>query len=233
MICADSFFTAALGVFILWMFLTVALQTRHPELWAGMSRAVELPCSAIGAVLGAYLLRTLPGSVTLLAYVSVILLTVGLFYRCFLLYSDTLLKARKPILLPRFEKNTAMMFANAGGAAAVYATPPSVVFAPPGEAANEDVMKTAPPVGETNYTASSQEERLRKIKTFYNLSVRETEVLLEILQNHSINEMAENLFISPRTVKFHISSLLRKTGASSQHHLKQIIQEHDRLSENK
>ena len=100
-------------------------------------------------------------------------------------------------------------------------------------AANNEKNKTAPPVSETNYNASSQEERLRKIKTFYNLSVRETEVLLEILQNHSINEMAENLFISPRTVKFHISSLLRKTGASSQHHLKQIIQEHDRLSENK
>ena len=58
-------------------------------------------------------------------------------------------------------------------------------------------------------------------------------MLWEILQNHSINEMAENLFISPRKVKFHISSLLRKTGANSQHHLKQIIQEHDRLSENK
>ena len=48
-------------------------------------------------------------------------------------------------------------------------------------------------------------------------------MLQQILLNRSISEMADALFISPRTVKFHISSLLRKTGASSQRTLKREL----------
>ncbi|MBP5221669.1 MAG: hypothetical protein J6Z35_00730, partial [Lachnospiraceae bacterium] len=50
----------------------------------------------------------------------------------------------------------------------------------------------------------------------YGLTQRETEVLDCILSGQSIAEISEALFISQRTVKFHITNLLRKTGATSQ-----------------
>ena len=73
------------------------------------------------------------------------------------------------------------------------------------------------------------EEKLLAYKTHYGLSVRETDVLAHILKDRSINEIAEELFISPSTVKFHVANLLKKTGAGSQRRLKQIVSEYDRF----
>ena len=53
----------------------------------------------------------------------------------------------------------------------------------------------------------------------YGLTQRESEVLDGILSGQSIAEISEALFISQRTVKFHITKLLRKTGATSQKEL--------------
>ena len=50
----------------------------------------------------------------------------------------------------------------------------------------------------------------------YGLTQREAEVLDCILSGQSIAEISEALFISQRTVKFHITKLLRKTGTTSQ-----------------
>ena len=73
------------------------------------------------------------------------------------------------------------------------------------------------------------EEKLLAYKNRYGLSVRETDVLAHILKDRSINEIAEELFISPSTVKFHVANLLKKTGAGSQRRLKQIVSEYDRF----
>ena len=54
----------------------------------------------------------------------------------------------------------------------------------------------------------------------YALTPRETEVLAEIIQETGIAEMAVKLGIKERTVKFHISSLLRKTGTQNQPELR-------------
>ena len=59
----------------------------------------------------------------------------------------------------------------------------------------------------------------------YGLTQRETEVLDCILSGQSIAEISEALFISQRTVKFHITSLLRKTGATSQKELLLLLHE--------
>ena len=46
----------------------------------------------------------------------------------------------------------------------------------------------------------------------YDLTAKESEVLSEILKGLSVDEIAEAQFISKRTVRFHVSNLLRKTG---------------------
>lgn len=51
---------------------------------------------------------------------------------------------------------------------------------------------------------------------FYSLTVREGDVLIEIINGHSIKEIAESLFITERTVKYHISNILSKTKCKNQ-----------------
>ena len=260
-VCGDAFFTAALNLFVIWLFVSVALNTRRPELWAGMGRAAELPLAGLGGLLGGTLLQAFPASVTLLVFVGALLLTMVLFYRCFLLYSDTLLKSRAPILLPQaYEPIIINASAAVAGTTftipsvaaenpvtpefAVTITPDSTTNATAAEEEPDTVEITDHDTAETNFEMlpeadvaetvsdiSSEtdadrtvpEEKLRNFKARYQLSVRETEVLQQIMLNRSINEIAEALFISPRTVKFHITSLLRKTGASSQRSLKREL----------
>ena len=59
----------------------------------------------------------------------------------------------------------------------------------------------------------------------YGLTQREAEVLDCILSGQSISEISEALFISQRTVKFHITKLLRKTGTTSQKELLLLLYE--------
>ena len=100
----------------------------------------------------------------------------------------------------------------------------------PAEIANCKLMET-----NSRKTSANEitEEKLLAYKTRYGLSVRETDVLAHILKNLSINEIAEELFISPNTVKFHVANLLKKTGAGSQRRLKQIVNEYDRFLDEK
>ena len=248
-VCGDAFFTAALNLFVIWLFVSAALHTRRPELWAGMGRAAELPVAGLAGMLGGTLLQAFPPSVTLLVFVAALLLAMVLFYRCFLLYSDTLLKTRNPILLPQadtvvlahtgetvlvpvFSTASTTQAPDAGSTVAEI-----VADADSGDAASETftveeaeniaAMSEAADeaVSQNDGLTAREEEKLREYKTRYQLSVRETEVLQQILLDRSISEIAEALFISPRTVKFHISSLLRKTGASSQRALKRELTE--------
>ncbi len=252
-VCGDAFFTAALNLFVVWLFVSVALHTRRPELWAGMSRAAELPVAGLAGMLGSTLLQAFPPFVILLVFVAALLLAMVLYYRCFLLYSDSLLKSRAPILLPHTGK---IVLAHTGET--VFVTAPAaeqkiqepVPDTTSGNNATdamtvEDVAEetaeskasefnsansitekefpaeiTNSKLTETNSRKPSaneiSEEKLLAYKTHYGLSVRETDVLAHILKDRSINEMAEELFISPSTVKFHVANL-------------QIVSEYDRF----
>lgn len=261
-VCGDAFFTAALNLFVVWLFVSVALHTRRPELWAGMSRAAELPVAGLAGMLGSTLLQAFPPFVTLLVFVAALLLAMVLYYRCFLLYSDTLLKSRAPILLPHTDKivlahmgETVFVTApaaesagqdflpddNFGDVAAEAAAAEAESIAAESKAAELDpvnnvtdkdlpaeIANDQPETDSETHTADEiTEKKLLAYKNRYQLSVRETEVLQQILLNRSISEIADALYISPRTVKFHISSLLRKTGASSQRSLKRELSERD------
>ena len=58
-----------------------------------------------------------------------------------------------------------------------------------------------------------------KFASHYELSQRETDLLRVILGGSTNKEIAEKLFISENTVKFHVRNLLRKTGCKNRNEL--------------
>jgi DNA-binding CsgD family transcriptional regulator len=50
------------------------------------------------------------------------------------------------------------------------------------------------------------------------LSARECEVLEQIAQGHSIDDISADLFLSPHTVRTHIKNILRKLDARTRAH---------------
>ncbi|GHV94663.1 hypothetical protein AGMMS50293_09830 [Spirochaetia bacterium] len=59
----------------------------------------------------------------------------------------------------------------------------------------------------------------------YGLSRREQEVVLAVLQGKASKEIAGELYISPRTVEFHLQSIYRKTGAAGRFALIALFRE--------
>ena len=85
----DAFFTPFIILFIIWMFFNVALRSRHPELWAGMGRAIERPFHVLGALAGEMLLeQKVSHGVMSLVYMGLLMLTVAFLYKLFLLYAE-------------------------------------------------------------------------------------------------------------------------------------------------
>ena len=81
-------------------------------------------------------------------------------------------------------------------------------------AANASIPLTVP------NTASPQDIMRRT----YGLTDREADVLMEVLQEKSISEIAAALFVTERTVKYHIGNLLKKTDCKNQIELREKIQ---------
>lgn len=55
------------------------------------------------------------------------------------------------------------------------------------------------------------------------LSLRERDVLRQLVEGHTLEDIAEKLVITPRTVRFHQSNLLEKLGADSRADLMRLI----------
>ncbi|MBQ6913492.1 MAG: hypothetical protein IJQ30_04515, partial [Acidaminococcaceae bacterium] len=93
---ADCFFTTFLIVFLIWVFITLSPRMPNPELWAGMGRIVELPCGAIGTMLGIFLLQRLPVSLTFLVYMALLMCSGALFYQAMLIW---IRRSNRPVIL--------------------------------------------------------------------------------------------------------------------------------------
>ena len=236
-VCGDAFFTAALNLFVVWLFVSVALHTRRPELWAGMSRAAELPVAGLAGMLGSTLLQAFPPFVTLLVFVAphtgkIVLAHTG--ETVFVTAPAAEQKIQEPVPDTTYRNNAtdAMTVEDvaeetAESKASEFNSANSITEKEfPAEITNSKLTETNSRKPSANEIT---EEKLLAYKTHYGLSVRETDVLAHILKDRSINEMAEELFISPSTVKFHVANLLKKTGAGSQRRLKQIVSEYDRF----
>ena len=93
---ADCFFTTFLIVFLIWVFITLSARMPSPEIWAGMGRIVELPCGAIGTLLGIFLLQRLPVSLTFLVYMALLMCSGALFYQAMLIWIQ---RNNRPVIL--------------------------------------------------------------------------------------------------------------------------------------
>ena len=313
---ADCFFTTFLIVFLIWVFITLSPRMPNPELWAGMGRIVELPCGAIGTMLGIFLLQRLPVSLTFLVYMALLMCSGALFYQAMLIW---IRRSNRPVILATVnepeepkniingtawptencnaweaEKNNAPTLTDHDVAASEFentnaatlsdyhiaaleieninattlydyyaaaseddedillntesyitdfsnldlaekenATQPEPEAIPSSARANETRTQpdeVPPPALSTafNMTPEQLDELLQKFKAFYHLTRRETEILRELLWERSIQEIAETLVITPRTVKYHISNLFQKTGATTQKTLKRILRKQKR-----
>lgn len=76
------------------------------------------------------------------------------------------------------------------------------------------------------YSSSSQSEskRFYKLCIEYNLTSREQEICRLIIENNSDDEIANKLFISKPTVRFHISNIFKKTKAKSRIEIKRMFE---------
>ena len=312
---ADCFFTTFLIVFLIWVFITLSPRMPSPELWAGMGRIVELPCGAIGTMLGIFLLQRLPVSLTFLVYMALLMCSGALFYQAMLIW---IRRSNRPVILATVNEpepknkingtvwltdnynaweakinnaptltdhdaaaleientNAATLsdyriaaleieninattlsdyyaaaseddedillntesyitdFSNLDLAEKENATQPEPEAIPSSARANETRTQpdeVPPPALSTtfNMTPEQLDELLQKFKAFYHLTRRETEILRELLWERSIQEIAETLVITPRTVKYHISNLFQKTGATTQKTLKRILRKQKR-----
>ena len=294
---ADCFFTTFLIVFLIWVFITLSPRMPCPELWAGMGRIVELPCGAIGTLLGIFLLHRLPVSLTFLVYMALLMCSGALFYQAMLIW---IRRSNRPVILATVnepepknkingtawltdnynawetENNNAPTLTDHDAAALEientnaatlsdyrinapeddedillntesYVTdflsldlteksketqlePESVPLSARENETRTQPDEVPPPALSTafNMTPEQLDELLQKFKAFYHLTRRETEILRELLWERSIQEIAETLVITPRTVKYHISNLFQKTGATTQKTLKRILRKQKR-----
>ena len=264
---ADCFFTTFLIVFLIWVFITLSPRMPCPELWAGMGRIVELPCGAIGTLLGIFLLQV---------YMALLMCSGALFYQAMLIW---IRRSNRPVILATVnepepkniingtawptencnawetENNNAPTLTDHDAAALEddedillntesYVTgfsnldlteksketqlePESVPLSARENETRTQPDEVPPPALSTafNMTPEQLDELLQKFKAFYHLTRRETEILRELLWERSIQEIAETLVITPRTVKYHISNLFQKTGATTQKTLKRILRD--------
>jgi DNA-binding CsgD family transcriptional regulator len=216
---ADCFFTTFLIVFLIWLFITLASHVSRSELWAGLGRVIELPCGALGAMLGVILLQHLPVSLTFLVYVIMLMLSAALFYQALLVWHKN---SNRPVILATVNR-VAQVHA---GFVTIEPHPPVQVqsdYITPA-IANTTVEPLPTVLDPTfNITPEQMDELLLKFKAFYHFTRRETEILRELLKEQSIAEISETLIVTPRTVKYHISNLFQKTGAKTQKDLKRIL----------
>ena len=254
MVCADVFFTSFTIVFLTWLFLHVAIRSHRPEFWAGMGRAIEMPVSAIGTLLGVSLLNSFSSiTVTLLVYTALLVLTGALFYYGLLQYNRSMQTAVAGMPFAEPDVFFPQTFPKAPEKEEHAAVAPDASLLPKSEMAAADYTEEETPVQPEIKTEAApallSEEKLPPVKKAetaapetaqpqnimmkpereqlqerFGLTRRETEVLLALLNNETITEISERFFITPRTTKFHISNILKKTGAKNARELPYIVQ---------
>jgi DNA-binding CsgD family transcriptional regulator len=236
MVCADVFFTSFTILFLTWMFLQVAIRSRRPAFWAGMGRAIEMPVSAIGTLLGISLLRhTSSNTITMVAYAALLVATGALFYYALLQLNRSLVTGHSLSLAAVPKVGNGFFVPVPDEAAAASDEAEAVVKNNEAASAHTTPLHSSPAQTETAVaiktdSAKTDEAKTEEIKPEperlqeqFGLTKRETEVLLALLNNETVDEISERLVITPRTTRFHITNILKKTGARFVRELPYIV----------
>src|SRR5439155_23550818 len=78
---------------------------------------------------------------------------------------------------------------------------------------------------ERELAATGEHARKRTVETTEDLTVQERQVALLARDGHSNPEIGARLFISPRTVEYHLHKVFAKTGISSRSQLDRVLPE--------
>ncbi len=210
-------------------FLHAAARSTAPERWAAMGRIVGLPMTSFGLAFGLWLWPVVSTTTMLAVYTTLLLVAVVLLYRGTLAYLNALQTSAE-----------AQIFAVTAASGLTTEEMPTTDFSPADvpaaetpieEPAFSQAMETPIPPQSFYESAPSDEticedaalptkadydEAFAAYCRRYNLTAKEAEVLTEILNGQNAEEIAEAQFITKRTVRFHISNLLRKTCNKTQ-----------------
>lgn len=202
------------GFFTLFIILAFAdLAAHRPSLkpWAVTGRSLQMFTVSVATVFGAFILDADKLFFTLLYVLAIVGCLVIVFYSSALRFNLGSSAAEVTPPIPAAEATTPI---------------PAAEMTPPLPEAEETISL---PAAEETASFPAPEETTPlpapDYRTRYGLTQREAEVLDCILSGQSIAEISEALFISQRTVKFHITNLLRKTGAASQKELLLLLYE--------
>ncbi len=198
-------------------FLHVAASSDSPERWAAMGRIVGLPLTVLGIVIGLSLWPIVSMTTMLAVYTTLLLVAVVLLYHGTLVYFNTLHSAD---------------VAQTGSVPVAPGPPAEMLTNIPLESSTETPMEELPPQTDTLITESfgtpqpieepASPDKVEHKDSFaaychrYGLTTKESEILADVLKGRSADAIAEAHFITKRTVRFHISNLLRKTGNKTQ-----------------
>ena len=71
--------------------------------------------------------------------------------------------------------------------------------------------------------AAGETIRKRTVETFYELTAQEAQVARLAVDGHTNPEIGAQLFISPRTVEYHLHKVFAKLGISSRKELREAL----------
>lgn len=202
-------------------FLHTAAQSDEPERWAAMGRIVGLPLTSFGLALGLWLWPMISEMTMLAIYATLLLIAVVLLYHGTLIYLGTLQTAatetpifgvasssamKTPMEKPVPEQLTEDRIPLQTTKEFVSAPAQSIDTSP----------QTPTPLSKVEIAEAERKDAFATYCHRYNLTAKESEILMEILKGQNAEEIAEAQFITKRTVRFHISNLLHKTGNKTQ-----------------
>lgn len=220
-------------VYLLVIFLDFAADSLRPELWCCLSLTIYLPVMAAGGVISDLILQ---------AYTS--LTVIGLYMVCLLGLVILIFHGSQGYLYAKQAEYNAKLYEqehklrlNAEDESAHQAQEvkrlqqsyaqavltPAVRTATGGESEADAAADVNTAGLESVKPIDSRAQQVTEFVTKYQLSQREVQVLNEILQFHDIRESAQNLFISERTVKYHISNILQKCSLRSQREIHKLF----------
>ena len=228
----DYICSAFILIFIMNIFAEASFVTDNPWMWCNLGRIIQFVLNSIGSVVSVFLLSSNLTATSFFIYL--ILLCVLIFmlyhgsmnyqiekqYRTLSMRLDKELEKSRPTAVEDVNNSKAKDFSK-GISSESYKRVSITNRLLINSHKNKQGKKE-------NQTQSQNEYLQNDLKDFisaYDLTSKESDILKEILQLKSIKDMAVELDITERTVKYRISRIFEKTGTKNQRELLKKINE--------